>query len=203
NKVMEIDIESLIYKEPQQLEPKKGDILIAAPLLDSPYFKRSVVLLIEEDQSKGQLGLTMNIPTPVTLQDLFPEWKDGKKVRIYSGGPVECDRLFMLHTLGDVFDEAIEISPGLYVGADLDQVMEYIHNEESVEGKIRFFLGYSGWEKDQLAGEILNHSWILSQPENMKDALTGAGNNYWRREVEKLGNDYRSWLVIPQNPDEN
>ncbi|MDE6297993.1 MAG: YqgE/AlgH family protein [Muribaculaceae bacterium] len=200
---MEIDLESLIYKEPKKLEPKKGDILIAAPLLDSPYFKRSVVLLLEEDSSKGQLGLTMNIPTPVTLQDLFPEWKDGKKVKIYSGGPVESDRLFMLHTLGDYFDGAIEISPGLYVGADLDQVMEYIHSEENLEGKIRFFLGYSGWEKDQLVGEIMNRSWVLTQPGDMKDALTGTGNSYWRREVEKLGSDYRSWLLIPQNPDEN
>lgn len=200
---MDIDIESLIYKEPSELDPKKGDILIASPLLDAPYFKRSVILLLEEDKNKGQLGLTMNIPTPVTLQDLFPDWKDGKKVRVYSGGPVESDRLFMLHTLGDKFEGAMEISPGLYVGADLDQVMEFIHTEENVEGKIRFFLGYSGWEKDQLVGEIMERSWVINKPEDMQDALIGAGNNYWRREVGKLGEDYRSWLLIPQNPEEN
>ncbi|MDE5807367.1 MAG: YqgE/AlgH family protein, partial [Muribaculaceae bacterium] len=175
----------------------------AEPLLNQPYFKRSVVLLLEEDGDGGHIGLTLNVPTPVTLQDLFPDWEAGKKVRVYSGGPVEGDRLFMLHTLGDRFDGAQEIAKGLYVGADLNQVMEYIQEEENVEGKMRFFLGYSGWGKNQLATEIINHSWALAQPEDMAEALTGRGNEYWRREVERLGEEYRSWLVIPQNPEEN
>lgn len=200
---IDIDLESLIYKEPDNLTPRKGDILIAEPMLDQPYFKRSVVLLLEEDTDHGHVGLTLNVPTPVTLQDLFPQWKAGKKVKVYSGGPVEADRLFMLHTLGDRFDGAQEVAPGLYVGADLDQVMEYINSEENVEGKLRFFLGYSGWSKDQLTGEILGHSWALTKPEDMNDALTGQGNDYWRREVGRLGSKYRSWLLIPQNPEEN
>ncbi|MBD5387681.1 YqgE/AlgH family protein [bacterium] len=199
----DIDLESLIYRDSTDVNPKKGDLLIAEPLLDQPYFKRSVVLLLEEDENKGKIGLTLNIPTPVTLQDLFPEWTAGKKVRVFSGGPVESDRLFMLHTLGDYFDGAMEVAPGLYVGADLNQVMDYIQNEENLEGKLRFFLGYSGWAKDQLCTEILNHSWVLIHPEDKGDALVGRGNEYWRREVEKLGKDYRSWLLIPQNPEEN
>lgn len=199
----DIDLESLIYKDPTGVDPKKGDLLIAEPLLDQPYFKRSVVLLLEEDENHGQVGLTLNVPTPVTLQDIFPDWSAGKKVKIYSGGPVECDRLFMLHTLGDFFDGAMEVAPGLYVGADLNQVMDYIQNEEDLEGKIRFFLGYSGWTKDQLSTEILNHSWALTRPHAKGDALIGKGNEYWRREVARLGKDYRSWLLIPQDPEEN
>lgn len=200
---MDIDIESLIYKEPDEVNAKKGDILIAAPLLDSPYFKRSVVLILEEDNQKGLLGLTLNMATPVTLRDIFPDWKDGEKVKVYSGGPVESDRLFMLHTLGDYFDGAMEVAPGLYVGADLDQVMEYIHTEKNFEGKLRFFLGYSGWSDGQLSAEILNNSWVLKECGDMGDALIGSGNNYWRREVEKLGKKYRSWLLVPSNPGEN
>ncbi|MDE7412181.1 MAG: YqgE/AlgH family protein [Muribaculaceae bacterium] len=203
NSLRDIDIESLIYKDPQGLNPQKGDLLIAEPLLDQPYFKRSVILLLEEDKDHGHVGLTLNVPTPVTLQDLFPQWQAGKRVRIYSGGPVESDRLFMLHTLGDHFEGASEVAPGLYVGANLDQVMDYINNEESIEGKLRFFLGYSGWSKDQLNVEIMNHSWALAHPERMRDALLGNGNDYWRREVEKLGKEFRSWLIIPQDPEEN
>lgn len=199
----DIDIESLIYKEPDNLTPKKGDILIAEPMLDQPYFKRSVVLLLEEDKDHGHVGLTLNVPTPVSLKDLFPIWNAGKRVKVYSGGPVETDRLFMLHTLGDVFEGAQEVAPGLYVGADLDQVMAYINSEEYIEGKMRFFLGYSGWSKDQLTSEILSHSWALAKPESMDDALIGQGNEYWRREVGKLGKKYRSWLLIPENPEEN
>ena len=200
---MDIDIESLIYKEPDEVNAKKGDLLIAAPLLDSPYFKRSVVLILEEDSQNGLLGLTLNISTPVTLRDIFPDWKDGEKVKVYSGGPVESDRLFMLHTLGDYFDGAMEVAPGLYVGADLDQVMEYIPTEQNLEGKLRFFLGYSGWSAGQLSAEILNNSWALKESGDMSEALIGNGNNYWRREVKKLGEDYRSWLLVPSDPGEN
>ena len=82
-------------------------------------------------------------------------------------------------------------------------IRDSIQEEENIEGKMRFFLGYSGWGKNQLATEIINHSWALAQPEDMAEALTGRGNEYWRREVERLGEEYRSWLVIPQNPEEN
>lgn len=199
----DIDLGSLIYKDTLEVNPQKGDLLIAEPLLDQPYFKRSVVLLLEEDDNQGQVGLTLNVPTPVTLQDMFPDWHAGRKVRVYSGGPVESDRLFMLHTLGDFFDGAVEVAPGLYVGADLNQVMDYIQSEENLEGKLRFFLGYSGWAKDQLSAEILNHSWALARPSDKGDSLLGQGNDYWRREVARLGKDYRSWLLVPQNPEEN
>lgn len=199
----DIDLESLIYKDASEVSPRKGDLLIAEPLLDQPYFKRSVVLLLEEDEENGQIGLTLNVPTPITLQDLFPDWEAGKKVKVYSGGPVESDRLFMLHSLGNQFEGSMEVAPGLFVGADLTQVMEYIKEEENLEGKLRFFLGYSGWTKDQLSAEILNHSWALTKPHDRGDALVGQGNNYWRREVERLGENYRSWLLIPQNPEDN
>lgn len=202
-KPMEIDIESMIYKEPEEVSPRKGDLLIAEPLLKEPYFKRSAVLILDDGDGDTHTGLTLNVGTPCTLQDLFPDWKAGGNVKVYSGGPVETDRLFMLHTLGDRFEGSTEIAPSLYVGADLDSVIEYISEEGDVEGKIRFFLGYSGWSKDQLTTEILNHSWAVNKKPDMREALTGQGDAYWRREVERLGAKYRSWLLVPQDPEFN
>ena len=43
-----MDLESIIYKDPTIVNPQKGDLLIAEPLLDEPYFKRSVILLLDE-----------------------------------------------------------------------------------------------------------------------------------------------------------
>lgn len=198
-----IDIEEMIFKDPEEVTPRKGDLLIAEPLLKEPYFKRSAILILDEGDGDQHLGLTLNVPTPCTLQDLFPDWVQGSKVKVYSGGPVETDRLFMLHTLGDEFEGSTEIAPGLYIGADLDSVIEYVNKEGDVEGKIRFFLGYSGWSKDQLTTEILNHSWAVNKSPDMSEALTGQGDAYWRKEVERLGSKYRSWLLIPQDPEFN
>lgn len=199
----DIDISGIIHKESEFRDPQKGDMLLASPMLKEPYFKRSAVLIMDEGADGGHLGLTLNVGTPVTLQDIFPEWKAGKKVRVYSGGPVETDRLFMLHTLGDKFDGAMEIVPGIYVGANLEDVIKYIESTEYVEGQIRFFLGYSGWSKDQLAGEIEEGSWALNRNCDFQDALIGKGNDYWIREVKKMGEKYRSWCIIPQDPELN
>ena len=195
-----MDLESIIYKDPTIVNPQKGDLLIAEPLLDEPYFKRSVILLLDEDNNQGHLGLALNKITPVSLQDLFPDWKAGVEVPVYSGGPVEADRLFMLHTMGDRFEGSMEVSPGLYVGAKLDDIIDYINNNRYADGNIRFFLGYSGWSRGQLTSEILKNTWALNPNPGHTDVLTGAEDLYWRREVRRLGEKYRSWLLVPSNP---
>ena len=193
-------LESIIYKDPTIVNPQKGDLLIAEPLLDEPYFKRSVILLLDEDNNQGHIGLALNKITPVSLQDLFPDWKAGAEVPVYSGGPVEADRLFMLHTMGDRFEGSMEVSPGLYVGAKLDDIIDYINNNRYADGNIRFFLGYSGWSRGQLTSEILKNTWALNPNPGHTDVLTGAEDLYWRREVRRLGEKYRSWLLVPSNP---
>lgn len=195
-----MDFDSIIFKDPSIVNPEKGDLLIAEPLLAEPYFKRSVVLLLDEDMNKGHIGLTLNKITPVTLQDLFPDWKAGKNVPVFSGGPVEADRLFMLHSLGDEFDGSVEVCPGLYVGARLDDIIDYVNNTPHIDGSLRFFLGYSGWAKGQLTSEILNNTWALNPKPDRLDMLSGSEDMYWRREVGRLGEKYRSWLVVPSDP---
>ena len=195
-----MDLESIIYKDPTIVNPQKGDLLIAEPLLDEPYFKRSVILLLDEDNNQGHIGLALNKITPVSLLDLFPDWKAGAEVPVYSGGPVEADRLFMLHTMGDRFEGSMEVSPGLYVGAKLDDIIDYINNNRYADGNIRFFLGYSGWSRGQLTSEILKNTWALNPNPGHTDVLTGAEDLYWRWEVRRLGEKYRSWLLVPSNP---
>lgn len=200
---MHMDLASLIHKEPTIIDPARGDLLIAEPLMLSPYFKRSAVMLLDKDSDGGHLGLVMNMPTPVSLGDLFPDWKNAGNVKIYCGGPVESDRLFMLHTMGDRFKDSMEVIDGLYVGADLDEVVEYIREGNQIDGKIRFFLGYSGWSNQQLSSEILNNNWAVNRRPQSTELLMGGGEEYWRREVELMGEKYKSWLLVPSDPELN
>lgn len=200
---MEMDIESMIYRHPSDVKPEKGDLLIAEPLLQEKVFKRSVIMLLEEDSQKGHVGLVLNKPTSITLKDLFPEWEAGEFVKVYCGGPVESDRLFMMHSLGDIFEGAMEIAPDLYVGAKVEDMLAFVNENPDIEGKMRFFLGYSGWIAGQLSSEIKHHTWALNHHSDTRMLLRGKGNTYWRREVERLGEDYRSWLVVPSDPSFN
>lgn len=198
-----MDLASLIHKEPTIIDPARGDLLIAEPLMLSPYFKRSAVLLLDKDSDGGHLGLVMNLQIPVTLKDLFPDWINSEKVRVYCGGPLEADRFFMLHTMGNVFKDSTEVIEDLYVGADLDEVVEYVSEGNETEGKIRFFLGYSGWGKEQLSTEILQSNWAVNRIPKSRELLIGAGDEYWRREVELMGDKYKSWLLVPSDPELN
>ncbi len=198
-----MDLESIIYKDPTIVNPKGGDLLISEPMLDEPYFKRGVVLLLEEDENSGHVGLVLNNKTPVTLFDLFPEWKAARNIPIFCGGPVEADRLFMLHSHPDLFKDSIEVANGIYVGAKLDDILDYINTVPNAGEGIRFFLGYSGWTKGQLTSEILRNTWALNPMPSSKELLVGSGDEYWRRAVENLGQKYKSWLIVPSNPQFN
>jgi len=198
-----MNLNSLLYDYNPAIIPEKGSLLISEPMMEEAFFSRSVVMILDIDKGRGHLGLVMNKPTHLTLRNLLPEWENGGDVPVFCGGPVDTQRLFMLHNLGSRFAGANEILPGLYVGGRIEDIVNYIDDGGTLEGRIRFFLGYSGWSKDQLEEERLDHSWAIDLHPCVDDLLRGEGNSYWRREVKRLGENYRSWLMIPQDPSYN
>lgn len=200
-----MDIEKLLFDNlAPDGAPRRRSLLLADPLMDEPYFRRSVVLLLEKDRSGGYIGLTLNKEAGLRLSDLVPGWERGHDVEVFSGGPVDERRLFMLHTLGQQLKGSTEILPGVYVGGDLEDIGRYIEQGGSIEGRMRFFLGYSGWETDQLEKELLSHSWAVAPAGETRDDVSrlfeGRENEYWRREVARVGEPLRSWLIVPESP---
>ncbi len=176
---------------------------MASPAILDPVFSRSVVFLLEANPEKGYLGLILNRPMPATMGDLVPGWEKGKEWRMYNGGPVDMSRLFMLHTMGDTFKGSHELTEGVYVGGDLSDVTRHLRSREEEEGKVRFFMGYSGWEAGQLEAEFEQGSWAVKDISDPATLLVGSGVDYWRREVLDLGEDHRSWSVMPEAPQIN
>lgn len=194
-------INNLLNIDDPSRDPQRGDLLISEPLLKEDYFDRAVILILDIDNQGGTMGLALNKKTALTLGDILDGWEAGKNVPIFCGGPVELTRLFMLHSLGDIFPGSLPLGNGLYIGGKIEDIVEYIENEGEVEGKIRFFLGYSGWLKEQLAQELNQGVWAVRDSGiRGHDLISGAGNDFWRNEVKKMGNKYRSWLIVPQDP---
>lgn len=198
-----MELKDIIFKNENFPTPQKGDLLIAEPMLEEVFFKRGVVLLLEQDKDQGYIGLVMNKKTGLTMKDLISDWENGSRVPIYCGGPVESDRLFVVHRLKDIFPESLEIMPGIYVGADIERLCQYVDMGGEIEGKVRFFIGYSGWMKDQLESELKNNVWALTRSDDSLNLLEGEGEDYWDREVSDLGSNYRGWLIVPTNPNLN
>lgn len=198
-----MDIKDLLFSGNFPGKVEIGSLLISEPLMTDPYFSRSVILVLDKPEDNGHFGLILNKRTELTLKDLMPDWEEGKNVPVYCGGPVDMERMFLLHTLGEELGSSIEISPGIYVGADLDKIIDYVNNGGSVDGKLRFFLGYCGWSPGQLSAEINGNTWAVNTVPESFDLLKGDGEEYWRREVSELGESYRSWLLMPTDPSLN
>lgn len=180
-----------------------GSLLISEPLMNDPYFSRSVILVLDKPEDEGHFGLILNKKTDFTLKELMPEWEEADKIPVYCGGPVDMERMFLLHTLGEELGSSMEITPGIYVGADLDKIISYVENGGQIEGKLRFFLGYCGWAPDQLAAEINANTWaVKTVPEDLP-LLSGDGVEFWREQTATLGNSHRSWLLVPTDPSLN
>ncbi len=199
-----MEYDDIIYTPPVGNEPLgRGDLLVASPLLRQPFFARSTVLLLDRDSRQGFIGLTLNNATDLRLDSLFPSWDDARRVTVYSGGPVEPDRLFMLHSVPELFGKGLEVLPGLFVGAGLDNIREYVEGGGEISGKLRFFLGYSGWHAGQLEDEISAHTWAVNRHPDGHNILRGRGISYWERAVKALGSDFGDWIRVPENPSLN
>lgn len=182
--------------------PNQGCILVAEPLLLDAYFQRSVVLLIDHNE-QGSMGFVLNKKTDLYVNTFFKELEEMPKIPIHLGGPVGPNRLFFVHSLGDIIiPNAVKVNNDLYFDGDFDALVRYIKNGHTIDGKVRFFLGYSGWDKGQLMDEIGQNSWAVSStyPNKM---LIEDGDKLWKESVKQLGQDYKTWNIFPKDPSLN
>lgn len=183
--------------------PGIGSILVAEPFLREDYFNHGVISLVEYERGKSTMGLVLNKPTGYTLGQAIEGIDDEVDIPIYCGGPLSCDRLFYLHPLGKEFDKAKKIGDNLYIGGDFEQVKAYVNMGLPTEGKMRFFVGYSGWDANQLESEIANHVWAVAPKPANEEIFREDGDSFWYRFVRLLGKPYRNWLYHPVNPQYN
>lgn len=182
------------------IKPKKGKLLLAEPMLKSPYFKRSVVLLTEHG-GEGSVGFILNKPVDVRVKEIIPELKNAD-MPIYFGGPVSKDNLYYVHTLGEKLNGSQLILPDLYWGGSFEQLTEMINNNEITEDQIKFFIGYSGWEKDQLKGELDENSWIVADT-NRNGVMQHEMKQLWKNTLRGMGNEFAILSNFPEDPSLN
>ncbi|MEU2256242.1 YqgE/AlgH family protein [Nocardia xishanensis] len=142
---------------------RAGTLLLAATDLVEPTFRRTVVYIIEHNDS-GSLGVVLNRPTDTAVHDVLPRWADLATTprTLFSGGPVKRDAALCLGTLKAGATTAgvsgLRRVDGRVVLVDLDADPDRI--APLVEG-VRIFAGYSGWTFGQLEGELENDDWIV------------------------------------------
>ncbi|MDE6048246.1 MAG: YqgE/AlgH family protein [Paramuribaculum sp.] len=180
-------------------KPAAGKLLLAEPFLRDQYFTHSVICLIEYEEHGTAMGIVMNHSTNYTLQELLKEIKIEEPIRVYCGGPMSCDRLYYLHTLGDLIPGSREVAPGLYIGGNFEKMTEYVNSGYPIDECIRFFIGYSGWSPAQLDDEIKGNTWVVISPPAASELLKEDDDSYWHTAVRRAGDNLRGWLYHPVN----
>ncbi|WCO00559.1 YqgE/AlgH family protein [Psychroserpens ponticola] len=183
------------------IKPKKGDLLIAEPsIIGDLSFNRSVILLADYN-SQGSIGFILNKPLEYTLQDLIPETQADFKV--FNGGPVEQDNLYFIHQVPELIPDSIEISLGIFWGGNFDVVLKLLEENKLSNSDIRFFLGYSGWDSQQLENELLSNSWIITKNVYKEELIEKCCETFWKEKMLELGGNYQLWSNAPENPSYN
>lgn len=181
-------------------KPNRGNILLSEPLLEDPFFKRSVILLVEHNE-EGALGFMLNKTINVHVNDII---EDFPKIdaEVYWGGPVNRNHLFYMHTRGDLLDESKEIVPGLYWGGNFDRLKILIDTNQINADEIRFFAGYSGWTKGQLEKEMDEKSWIVAKT-GVPSLMMPSERSLWKRILTKMGRKFEIMANFPEDPSLN
>lgn len=176
----------------------KGNLLIAEPsIIGDLSFNRSVILLADHNK-EGSVGFIINKPLKYNINDLIPDIN--ATFKIYNGGPVEQDNLYFIHNIPDLIPNSIEISNGIYWGGDYETTKDLINKGKINKYNIRFFLGYTGWDENQLETEMKDNSWIITK-NNYENKIIGKSPSlFWKKQIMELGGDYLIWANAPENP---
>ena len=136
-----------------------GSILVSEPFLLDDHFSRSVIFLCDHTE-EGSFGFVLNKYVDTKISDFVDDFPV-LDTKVSVGGPVDMANLFYIHTFGKQVKGSVESSNGLFVGGDFSDVKKILTKDSSAVDKIRFFIGYSGWDKGQLASELDTKSWIV------------------------------------------
>jgi putative transcriptional regulator len=176
--------------------PKQGSILISEPFSQDTFFRRSIVLLTEHN-NEGTVGFILNKPVNIPLSDVISDIDDFESF-VSVGGPVNSDRIYYIHSLGNVIPNSSKVFGNIYWGGSFDVLKQLIRASAVLPEQVRFFIGYSGWQPKQLAREITNNYWLVSDLE--ADIIMKNPKNLWEKKLSKMGKKYQTWANFPENP---
>ncbi len=179
----------------------KGKILISNfTLLNDNQFNKSVILIVKDD-SEATIGFILNKKTNYLISDLN-ESCAGLDLPVYEGGPVGLDSLHFVHKKNNLIDGSVKISDDLCWGTDFIRIIKLLKKNKIKKDDIKFFIGYSGWGKNQLSDELNENSWLISSKFSSKDIFT-TSHSFWKKKINEFGEYYKIWSNSPDNPNLN
>jgi putative transcriptional regulator len=141
----------------------KHHFLIAMPHMRDPNFAQTLTYLVEHN-AEGAMGLVINRPSGLSLADVIEQLDPAlqaisacQSLPIFSGGPVQTERGFVLHPCGPQFQATLELGT-LGLSTSQDALFAIAQGQGPSQHLIA--LGYAGWEAGQLEAELIANAWL-------------------------------------------
>ena len=139
---------------------KAGFYFKSTAALIGSFFEHTTILLVKHNE-EGSIGFVTNKSFEKSFHDLI-EFNHSKPFPLMDGGPVDRDHIFVLHKRPDLIDGGEQISNGLYLGGNMEQVIGAINTSAANQQEIQLFIGYCGWDLGELEAEVKEGSWTFS-----------------------------------------
>jgi putative transcriptional regulator len=140
-----------------------GQILIASPALRDPRFDHTVILMVRHGAG-GALGIVLNRPLGerplASLLEAIGEKDSGitGSLRIFSGGPVQPEIGFVIHSTDYHRPETVEIDGRVAMTSSREILRDIVDQHGPQKTLVAF--GYAGWAPGQLEGELAQRAWF-------------------------------------------
>ncbi len=171
-----------------------NQFLIAMPSLGDPNFAQTVTYICSHD-ANGALGIVINRPSDLTVQDLLahlqmplPACERLAQQPIFIGGPVQTQQGFVIHAPMGQWEATLPLTSRLGLTTSKD-ILEQLDSPQAPE-HLLVALGYAGWGAGQLEQEMLDNAW-LSGPADPDVLFKTPISERWTAAAALLGIDPR------------
>jgi putative transcriptional regulator len=144
----------------EPLNSLRNHFLVASPYLQDLRFHGAVIYICEHSD-EGVLGLMVNQALDIHLGEVLEQldMKGGElDVPVFSGGPVQQERGFVLHTPDGSWQNTLEVTEHIRLTTSQD-VLSDIGAARGPEHYL-VCLGYAGWSEGQLEEELAGNTWL-------------------------------------------
>lgn len=177
--------DTIVTREPNWLT---GQILVAMPTLQDPRFTQTVIFICAHTE-EGAMGVVLNRPLRrVKFGDLLGQLgiepnPPQREMRLGTGGPVDDNRGFVLHSADWTGEGSLRVSEHYTLTANQEVLQVVAAGGGPARGLL--VLGYAGWDAGQLDEEIRQNAW-LSVPADEAIVYDEDCTTKWARALAKL-----------------
>ncbi|KAL4559660.1 hypothetical protein LXL04_031803 [Taraxacum kok-saghyz] len=186
--------------------PETGCVLVATEKLDGVQtFERSVVFLLgsgTRHPQEGPFGVIINRPLNKKIKNMKPTnlhlATTFSDCLLHFGGPLEASIFLLKSGSKKTVMDFEEVVPSLSFGSrnSLDEASDLVKSGVLKPQDFRFFVGYAGWQIDQLREEIDAGLWhVAACSSNLifggtQSSSLSSSDGLWEEILQLMGGSY-------------